>query len=461
MVETCDYLLGCLLIGYATVALLYPLQSISWPLAMGLSILVGCCEVALFFFYMGLAGVRPNHGMLFVVEAAALVVIAGLYQAGRQLVPRWPTDWKRNHGWGYYLWYLFPLVLGGYVGFTALRIATSTPLIGWDAWAIWLYKAKLLAAENLVPPPWVFTSPSGFGHPHYPLLWPMLAAGAYGITGTADDHYARLILIFLWIGWGLMTYSALRWKLPRLPAAMLASLQLSLPLVTEYASNGYADVVLAGFYGGMICLILRLRDSADWSVLISAALLGAGAAFTKHEGMPLACFGAALVLAMAARHGRAKAALMAAAFVGIVVILLSPWYVWSQHFPRTDEDYGSHISEFFNGANVQRLHVIIPAVGRELMKWDDWGPLWALFLIIAVLGWRAFHYSYIRALWALLAAHFLLYMFVYVITPRDINWLISTTLNRLIIHITPVAILLIGYHWSALCAYDVPEDQTL
>jgi hypothetical protein len=450
MVLACGFLLQCLLIGYATILLIYRSRSVSWPFAMGFGIAIGCCEVSLVFFYAGLAGVRPCQGTLFAVDAAAIFALMWLHHTKCPVMPRWPADWGRKRFWANWHGYALPAALAGYVGVTALRIVATTPLIEWDAWMIWLYKAKVLAADKLIPPPWVFSSPSGFGHPHYPLLWPLLAAGIFGVTGTTNDHLARIVPVFLWCSCALMTYSALRWKLPRLPATLLAALLVSLPVMTQYTADGDADVQVAVFYMGMVGLILHLWDDARWPDLISAALLGTALAFTKNEGMPLACFGAALVLLLAARHGLAKAALMAGAFLGIVVILLAPWYLWSRNFPRTDEDYTSHVSATMNADNLQRLRIILPAFGRELASLDDSAPLWALLLIVALMGWKGIRSVPIRALWALLAAHFLLYIFVYVISPLDVTWLISNTMNRLLIHITPVAILLIGYHWAEI-----------
>jgi hypothetical protein len=450
MVQTCGYLLQCLLIGYATVMVICGSRSVSWPLAAGLGTSIGCCEASLLLFYAGLAGVRPGLGALFVADAIAAFALLAQHRSGRHVVPQWPTDWKPTRPRAKAFWYSIPAALVVYSLVTALRIATSTPLIEWDAWAIWLYEAKFLAAEPLLPPPWGFTSLAGFSHPHYPLLWPMLAAGVFRITGSADDHLARIVPVVLWLGWGLTTYTALRWKLPRLPSAMLAALQFSLPVITQYTSNGDADVVLAGFYGGMIYLILRLGHEARWSVLILAALMATGAAFTKNEGMPLACFGAAVVLAMTWKCGVCKAALMAGAFVGIIGVALAPWYAWSRNFPHTDENYTSHIGDAMNGQNLARLPIILGAFGHELLRWGNWGPLWVLLLIAAVVGWRAVRSRCIQALWALLAAHFVLYVFIYVISPRNVNWLLVTSLHRLLIHMVPIVILLIGYHSSSL-----------
>lgn len=133
MVLTCLYPLQCLLIGYATVVLIYRSQLVSWPLALGLGISLGCCEVALLFFYAGLGGVRPGGSTLLAGCAAAIAVIVALHFAGRDVLPHWPADWKPDHPWWQYLWYVFPVGLLAYAGFTAVHIATSAPLIDWDA----------------------------------------------------------------------------------------------------------------------------------------------------------------------------------------------------------------------------------------------------------------------------------------------------------------------------------------
>jgi hypothetical protein len=457
MVQICGYLLQCLLIGYATVMVLCGGRSVSWPLALGLGISIGCCEASLLLFYAALVGVRPSCGTLLVADAVTTVALLVLHRTGRHALPQWPTDWSPTGSWAKALWYFIPAALVVYSLVTAVRIAISTPLIEWDAWAIWLYKAKVVAAADLVPPPWIFTNPSGAGHPHYPLLWPTLAAGIFAITGSGDDHLVRIVPVFLWIGWGLTTYSALRWKLPRLPATMLAALQFTLPAVIQYTTNGDADVVLAVFYGGMIYLILRLGHEARWSFLILSAVMGTGAAFTKNEGMPLACFGAALVLAMTWKRGVGKAALMAGAFAGIIGAAMLPWYVWSRDFPRADENYPSHISAVMNRHNLARVPNILSAFGHEFLRFSNWGPLWVLLPIAAVIGWRAIRSPCIQVLWALLGAHFLLYVLIYVISPMDVSWLMGVSLTRLLIHMVPIVILLIGYHSSSLFSANHPE----
>ena len=92
--------------------------------------------------------------------------------------------------------------------------------------------------------------------------------------------------------------------------------------------------------------------------------------------------------------------------------------------------------------------MILPALGEQVTLLARWGTLWLLLGAAAVLGYRAFTRRHVLALWALLLLHVALYVAVYMVTPWGAAKLIPGTLDRLLLHVTPIAVLLIGYHWS-------------
>ena len=77
-------------------------------------------------------------------------------------------------------------------------------------------------------------------------------------------------------------------------------------------------------------------------------------------------------------------------------------------------------------------------------------PLWIILPIFALLGWRGFREDKVLVLWLALLAQFCIYVFAYTISRADLNWLLQTSLDRLLIHLSPIAILLIGFHWSSI-----------
>src|SRR5213592_4337949 len=82
------------------------------------------------------------------------------------------------------------------------------------------------------------------------------------------------------------------------------------------------------------------------------------------------------------------------------------------------------------------------------MKSENWGRIWPLLLFMSILGWRAFADRAVAALWLLLLCHLATYVLIYVVTPWSVEELLSVSLDRLLLHAVPVAMLLIGYHWS-------------
>jgi hypothetical protein len=109
--------------------------------------------------------------------------------------------------------------------------------------------------------------------------------------------------------------------------------------------------------------------------------------------------------------------------------------------------------------NVGRIPVVLRAVGAEMIAPNDWGPLWIILPIFALLGWRGFRRPFICVLWLALLAQLLLYMLAYVVARADLAWLLQTSLDRLLIHITPIAILLIGFHWQIMTRRPAPGAQ--
>jgi hypothetical protein len=237
---------------------------------------------------------RPGWASLAIVAGAALTLVVIAAALGRCRLPA-KSD-LRQSSWSQRALLLIPLAGAGY-GLVVVAVeALRMPLIQTDAWEFWLFKAKIIANEQLNPPPLFFTAPSyAYTHVHYPLLWPMLAAVASGSIAAWDEQTARLILIPLYAAFGLMIYATLSPRLGRFAAAMIASIQLALPNVLYYAGWGIADVILTGFYAAMLGCLLLHAEQNDLPTMIAAALLAAACVFTKIEGAPLAAIGALML----------------------------------------------------------------------------------------------------------------------------------------------------------------------
>jgi hypothetical protein len=203
------------------------------------------------------------------------------------------------------------------------RAARLQSLQAYDGWAFWVPKAKAIFFFGGLDEQ-VFTTVPG---PTYPPLVPILDAAAFHAMGGADTVTFHLQFWFLLVG----AMAAIAGCLHRHVSAWLLwpslVLVLVLPRFGERLLTPQADVLVdVLFVVGALLLALWLRDAATWR-LVTAAVLLAGAALTKREGVLFAVAAFAVtLLAATARRGPGRTALVVAAAASLAAAV--PWRLW-------------------------------------------------------------------------------------------------------------------------------------
>ena len=445
LLACCLYLLLILLVGYTVIAAIHPSNQITVVQLLGLGSALGAGTMGLLLFWISLIGFIPSRTVLGIIgflTPATLLVITKKNRLVRIRILA--SDWENGDKW-----VLAPLGLT----LAALAIivmgAVSSPLTEWDAFAIWGFKAKVLAHEALRPTPACFHDLSlSYSHLDYPLMLPFLTAGAYAAMGTIDDQTGKLLSAFLDVLLVPMVYLGLRWRLRRLPAACLSTTVALLPVMFRYGGVGCADLPLAMFYAGSIFYVAKWIDRQQTQDLFLAILFSAFIAFTKSEGAVLALINGVVLLGFGLCDKRRQAAVGAVVFFAGLFALDAAWIVWSRNLPRTHEDYGSRLLSPAVVNHLSGLKQIIPTMLVQTTDFHVWGLLWILLPVLALLGWRAFAQRPVLALWILLGLHLMIYALVYCVTPWNLTALIPVTLDRLLLHVLPAVVLLAGWHWA-------------
>jgi hypothetical protein len=440
------YVAIVILLGYAVLsAIAGPRRAGLWQ-TLGLSAALGAGGMGLVLFWISLAGAAPSRAVLAAVAAAVLAALAFMIRKRRLIRPiARPADLAAKD-----LAAIAPALIVAALTIVVAVRAHRSPGVEWDDWAIWGLKAKVLAHEPLSPVPAYFQDLSlSYSHLDYPLLLPFLNAGLYRAAGRADARSAVVLLPFFYATLALVVYAALRWKLDRWRAGAVTALLAGMPAMVRWAGAGIADVPLTLFYAGGIAFAVRWSDERRREDLALAALFAVYTAFTKAEGLPLVVVTAAVLAVLGLRPLRLQALAGAGAFVTGVVLLHLPWIFWSRGLPRTHEDYASKLTLEGIAAKLPRLgHDVLPTMTAQVSAYNAWGGLWALLVAIAALGWRGFARRHVAGLWMLLLLHLAVIALVYVITPWDLRTLFAMSLDRVLLHVTPAAALLIGYHWA-------------
>jgi hypothetical protein len=408
----------------------------------GLSACMGPGVMAIYLIFLSMLGVRPGRGEILAMSAVCAAAGVILWRRNhrepaadeRGTVPKW--------------WALICIAAMAY-GLVAVAIdALVYPVIEWDAFAIWQLKAQVLTLLPLRPRPAYFSDLNlSYSHLRYPLLTPMMTAGAHAMTGRLDD-LSKTIALLLYPGMGMAVFAAVR-RINGMTAALTATALLAcLAPMCRYGGSGTAEMALTAFYACSLLCILRWREKGTCGYVLLGALFSAWMAWTKNEGLALAAINV-VVLAVIKPPGSWRRAFAAAGvFALIVAAIYLPWVIYSWGLPRTDEDYAGNLNIHGILSHVGRLPGILGAIGQEMIACPDWGLFWLLAAGLAIVQRRRFARPAVAIIGAMLVLHLLAYIPpLMVVTSWNIDELLGVTTDRLLMHAAPAAAILIGLLW--------------
>jgi hypothetical protein len=299
--------------------------------------------------------------------------------------------------------------------------------LGWDGWAIWGAKARAIHVEGRLDTRLISDlSHYGFSHPDYPPLLPLLEASVYSHLGHVQERTVGLLVV-AWLAAFAFLFrgAAIRQGGPWWGELATLLVVLAPPIWMDTCA-GQADVPLLAFN---VAALLLLDGPANISQI---ALILSGAALLKNEGMVTVLAFALAVGASALKrraHRRelwgvllAACALLPWAILRyrhhLVVDLfahgLAPASTWAAHLStlllalvdRARSD--SSLSPFI-WVMVGRLILDPPRVSRA-----------SLFVVLLLTG----------------------LMVPYLLTDKDLDWLLKTSLDRVLVQVLPLLVLL-------------------
>ncbi len=312
--------------------------------------------IAICLLFLSMMGMRP--GRIEILGLTGVCAIAGifLWRSGRE------KDGVEERGSVSKLWAVLCAVAIAYGLFALVIDTVHYPVIEWDAFAIWQLKARVLTLLPLRPRPGYFSDLNlSYSHLRYPLLVPMMAAGAHAMTGRLDD-LSKTISLLLYPGMLMVVFVAVR-RINGVSAGLTAVALLScLQPMLQYGGSGTAEMGLTAFYACSLLCILRWRETGGFGYLVLCALFSAWMTWTKNEGLALAAVNGVVLAGIKPAGSRPRGIMGAAVFVVIVAAIYLPWVIFSWGLPRTDEDY----------AGLLGVHGIISNIGRLPRIFGRW-----------------------------------------------------------------------------------------
>lgn len=347
----------------------------------------------------------------------------------------------------------------------------------WDAWLVWNMHARFLYRTGEA---WRDVFSSGMDwwtHWDYPLLLPLSIVRSWRYMGS-ESVYVPAVFAFLFslltVGLLLSALSRLRGRSQGYLGAMVL---LGTPLFLLMGSSQFADVPLAFFILATLVLLHGYGSSPDRppGPLILAGLTGALCAWTKNEGILFFPIVAAVLLFTEAYSAGWKAALRRTALflAGALPVLLTIGYFKMQFAPPNDLMAGfgvaaglAKLTDPGRYAEVAKAFLITGVSftqglfdARKGISLNVGGVVATAVLIgyLFLMGVRTDRRDRIAVVRsaAILGLMLLGFFFVYVLTPRDLEYHLATSLNRLFLQLWP------GFIFLFLMIAGSPEPALL
>lgn len=341
---------------------------------------------------------------------------------------------------------LFALVLAsGAAGFAGETL--MNPEGGWDAWAIWNLRAKCLAA---VGDDWREAVSPEFDHGDYPLLVPATLARWWSGAGLVEPSQsaAMLALTFTLLCIALCILAVARergWT-----AGLLAGMVLlGTVRLVRWGAAQYADVPLAFFFlATTLLLVLYERESAEGrraglGTLFLAGLTSGLCAWTKNEGLLFA------VLVICVRpftvwwkHGARPAVQEGLSLLAGAASVLAVVFLFKSQVSANDLIAGQEAGILPKLLDPARHLLILKSLAANLAQVTH-GFVAVLPICFWLLGRRRSGAN-LSGFPALLVVLMLAgYYGVYLLTPHDLAWHLTTSADRLLVQLWPTAVLAI------------------
>ena len=309
--------------------------------------------------------------------------------------------------------------------------AVATKHGGWDAWAIWNLHARYLTD----PERWhnLFLN-SDTEHPDYPLGQPAILAF---FTRLFGGHLTFWSFVFAWsltLAIPLLLFFRLYFR-SSVVAFSVLFIWCSSAIIPSYTTSEYADTFLS------FLLLAAIVAAEDGSSPFLCSFFLACMPWVKNEGFLLSAifliFNIRLIL-----KGAYRAQLIAGAAIPVFCFVL-----FRVICPvKSDMLAGLGPEMIGKLKDGQRYYLIYNKLYNVIH--DKFHFIWNGFLLTGIISLLQHRRPDGRLYMLLLCLAS--YMAIYVITPHDLEWHLSTSLDRLIFQLVPSFLYLFGCALSAV-----------
>jgi len=381
---------------------------------------------------------------------AELILFTGAIAWLSISLKRRPSAWHLGAAFGR------PGPLWGWLGLVAVSLTALFAFVNfsfrnphglWDAWAIWNLRARFLFRATTH---WTdsFSPELFWSSPDYPLALPGVIANTWKFVGS-ESLWIPMAVALLFAGATVTVLIAGLRRLAGPRAAIVGGLcLLGTPLFVTHGASQYADVPLGFFMlAALVCFsFYDLPGESHPGWLSWAGLFTALAAWTKNEGLLflVVIIGARGIIGLV-RYGIGPTTTELRRFLTGALPILILLTVFKLTMAPTNglfaiQDWSAVADKL---ADPSRYWIVLKSFAGQV-GWFGNGMAVSMLIAALIVGPRMSHALISRLIPGLTVIVLMLfgYFLIYVITPQNLTWHLSTSIHRLLLQLWPSVILL-------------------
>lgn len=340
------------------------------------------------------------------------------------------------------------VLIGIHLWLSALEIF-NRPVYPWDAWLVWLYRAKAWyfsgTVYELAPASkWlldVASSPYTVDAYHYPTFASIIPFWAALSLGQWSETLVNIPVLLCGIALGLALFGQCREiGLGPVPSLAAAYFLLSIPLLgTHLSLAGYADIWMAGFAGlGFVSLLRGSIQHSGFGVALGLLMVAIGAV-VKNEGMVWLYVAIAfMVLSVASRR---------ALITIITLALILGCLAWLTGTTSMDLPglglLGFEAGRIYIpmvGSYALQYHPVGSAYLAAFLRHDSWNLLWYFVIAVTLVAPFIKSAPVRKAVLLFIGLCVASQLAIFTITEQGVWAETFTAINRLPLHFAPALV---------------------
>jgi hypothetical protein len=337
----------------------------------------------------------------------------------------------------------FTTVFSSIVSFVIFSL--KDPHGNWDAWFIWNVHARFIYRLNHLAD--FFKNCPDWSHPDYPQLVSALVARSWQYIGHERLIVSIIIAMLFTFGLVFLLSSSLSIFKSKNQGYLAGMIMLSTFTFIQQGATQCADIPIAFFFLATL-ILLSLKDKFNEnSLLILAGIVAGISAWCKNEGLLfiISIFIARFIAILMEKGFKNAVKEIMLFFVGLFPVLAGIIY-FKTLTPVNDLFLNQGINEIITRILTPARYTEIFSQFLITVKYYfgrlSGLPLLVLYaLLVGVNVKKEYKTSFITTI-IMLCLMITGYFGIYLITPHDLHWHLSTSLYRLLLQLWPCLLLL-------------------